>query len=120
MCPAPRRRPLQLENLALVAAALTVLAGMSTASAACLRGGPDLSALSEAETRAVASGSLLELTNATMAARLEAAASAQRYIMYTTTSAWQPESVNMTVNWFAHIQRCADGNRTEGRAGRVN
>ena len=106
MCPAPRRwqRP---RELALAAAVLALLTGVSTASAAsCLRGGPDLSSLSEVKTRAVASGDLLELTNATVAARLEAAASAQRYILYTTTSAWQLESINMTVNWFAHIQRC--------------
>ncbi len=116
MCAATRRRQLLPHKLALVAAVFTVLTGVSTASAACLRGGPDLSALSKAETRAVASGSLLELTNATLAARLEAAASAQRYILYTTTSAWQPESINMTVNWFAHIQRCADFSGTDSRA----
>lgn len=119
MCAATRRRQLLPHKLALVAAVFTVLTGVSTASAACLRGGPDLSALSEAETRAVASGDLLELTNATLAARLEATASAQRYILYTTTSAWQPESINMTVNWFAHIQRCANSGKSEGHAGKL-
>ena len=116
MCPAPRRRPLP-HRPTLLAAVLALLAGVSTASAACLRGGPDLAALSETDTRAAASGDLLELTNATLAARLGAAASSQRYILYTTTSAWQPDSINMTVNWFAHIQRCAAAMADRGLGG---
>ena len=106
MYAAPRECPLP-GHLALAAATAMLFGNMSAASAACLHSAPDLSILSEDETRAAVAGSLLELTNTTLAVRLEAAASAQHYTVFTTTSAWQPELINMTRNWFAHIKRCA-------------
>ena len=111
MWPGPRRCQLHGPQ-ALAVAALTLLSSVGAASAACLRGGPDLSNLGELDSRAAADGALLELTNATLAARLEAASSAQRYIIFTTTSAWQPELINMTLNWFGHIQRCGAADRS--------
>jgi hypothetical protein len=92
---------------ALAAAAVVLLLSTTVAAGACVRGGPDLANLNDDQMHAAEAGSLLELNNDTLAARLEAASSAQRYILFTTTSAWKPELLNMTRNWFAHVQRCA-------------
>jgi hypothetical protein len=55
---------------------------------------------------AVTSGSLLELTNATLERRLRAVASPEKCIIFTTTSAFLPPLLNMTRNWFAHVHKC--------------
>ncbi len=60
-----------------------------------------------AEMQSGREGALLELTNATLAARLAAAASPERCIIFTTTSAFLPPLLNMTRNWFAHLHKCA-------------
>ena len=49
---------------------------------------------------------LLELSNATLAARLRDVASPERCIIFTTTSAFLPPLLNMTRNWFAHVHKC--------------
>ena len=55
----------------------------------------------------VRQGALLELTNATLARRLAAAATPEKCIIFTTTSAFLPPLLNMTRNWFAHVHKCA-------------
>ena len=63
-------------------------------------------AVAEELPAAVTSGSLLELTNATVERRLKAVASPEKCIIFTTTSAFLPPLLNMTRNWFAHVHRC--------------
>ena len=52
-----------------------------------------------------ASGAALELTNATLAAQLAAVASPEKCIIFTTTSAFMPELLNMTRNWFYYAHK---------------
>ena len=116
MCPGSRPCAFP-SGAALAAAAVVLLLSTTAAAGACVRGGPDLANLNDDQLRAAEAGSLLELNNDTLAAHLEAASSAQRYIIFTTTSAWQPELLNMTRNWFAHLQRCV---RRRGLSSRLN
>ena len=55
----------------------------------------------------VTQAAVLELTNATLAKRLQQVASAEKCIIFTTTSAFLPPLLNMTRNWFAHVHKCA-------------
>jgi len=50
-------------------------------------------------------GDQLELTNATLAARLVEVASPEKCIIFTTTSAYLPALLNMTRNWFMHVHK---------------
>ena len=109
MCPGSR--PCAIPSaVALALATVSLLLFDTAAAGPCVRGGPDLSNLNDDQKRAAEEGTLLQLTNDTLAAYLEAASSAQRYVLFTTTSAWQPDVLNMTRNWFAHVQRCVSRN----------
>ena len=90
-------------------AVLLLLCGVCAAAADARRSLQDgaATATQAAETQLVREGSLLELTNATLAARLAAAASPEKCIIFTTTSAFLPPLLNMTRNWFAHVHKCA-------------
>lgn len=87
-----------------------LLLALSVSSGCAARGMTGDAAASTAVVAAgtgAALGALLELTNATLAARLAAVASAEKVIMFTTTSAFLPPLLNMTRNWFMHVHKCA-------------